>query len=147
MVDAELERRLQESAGAYLRGDVDRYLELIHHSDDYTLMSPHGGELVRGFDTSPETLQATREFFRGGEASVDIEQTYESGDLTVIVAVERQHGKIGGLPDQDLSLRVTLVFRRTQAGWDLVHRHADPLVHPIGVNELAELARGTAVAG
>jgi ketosteroid isomerase-like protein len=80
--------------------------------------------------------------FRSGEASVDIEQCYQSGDLAVLVAVERQHGEVGELPDQDWSLRITLVFRRTPSGWELVHRHADPLVHPIGIGHLAELSRG-----
>jgi hypothetical protein len=41
---------------------------------------------------------------------------------------ERQHGRIGDQPDQDLSLRVTHVYRRAGADWLLVHRHADPLV-------------------
>jgi ketosteroid isomerase-like protein len=133
---------VRQSAEAYIRGDIDAYLDLIHHSDDYTLMSPLGGEVVRGFDSSPEALQSTRELFRAGEASVDIEQCYQSGDLTVLVAVERQHGEVGEMPDQDWSLRITLVFRRTPAGWELVHRHADPLVHPIGFDQLSELARG-----
>jgi hypothetical protein len=30
----------------------------------------------------------------------------------VLVAIERQHGEVGGLTDQDWSLRVTLVFQR-----------------------------------
>jgi hypothetical protein len=36
----------------------------------------------------------------------------------------------GGLPEQDWSLRVSWVFGRTEAAWELAHRHADPLVHP-----------------
>ena len=142
--DGDLEKMVRESAVAYIRGDVDAYLKLIHHSDDYTLMSPLGGAVVHGFDSSPEALQSTREMFRSGEASVDIEQCYQSGDLTVLVAVERQHGEVAGRPDQDWSLRITLVFRRTPSGWDLVHRHADPLVHPISLDQLAELSRGAA---
>ena len=47
-----------------------------------------------------------------------------------------------GLPDQDWSLRVTLVFRRTADGWELLHRHADPLVRPIPFDHRAQLARG-----
>ena len=37
-------------------------------------------------------------------------QTYASGDMAVLVAIERQHGEVGGMPDQDWSLRVTLSF-------------------------------------
>jgi ketosteroid isomerase-like protein len=56
--------------------------------------------------------------------------------------IERQHGQVGGLPSQDWSLRVTLVFRREGSDWQLVHRHADPLVHGISLEQLAALARG-----
>jgi ketosteroid isomerase-like protein len=81
-------------------------------------------------------------FFKSGEATLEVEQTYASGDLAVLVAVERQHGVIGDHPMQDWSLRVTLVFRRDGSDWRLAHRHADPLVHPISFDQLADLTRG-----
>ncbi len=138
---ADLADRVRDSAAALIRGDVDRYLDLIAHSDDYTLMAPFGGETRRRFGSVAEA----RGFFTGpGEAFVDIEQSYTSGDLAVLVAVERQTGELGGLPAQDWSLRVTLVFRRVGTGWELVHRHADPLVRPITLAQLAQLAGGTA---
>ena len=56
--------------------------------------------------------------------------------------IERQHGVVGGLPEQDLSLRVTLVFRREGSEWRLAHRHADPLVHGISLEQVAALLRG-----
>ena len=56
--------------------------------------------------------------------------------------IEREHGEVGGLPDQDWSLRVTLVYRRQGAEWWLVHRHADPLVRDVGLKTAAALARG-----
>jgi hypothetical protein len=37
---------------------------------------------------------------------------------------------------------VTLVFRRDGSEWRQVHRHADPLVHGISLEQLAALARG-----
>ena len=51
-------------------------------------------------------------YFRGGEADLEVFASYTSGNLAVLVAIERQHGEVGDLPDQDLSLRVTLVFRK-----------------------------------
>lgn len=80
-------------------------------------------------------------FFKGGEATLEVIQTYASGNLAVLVVVERQHGEVGDYPAQDWSLRATLVFRRERSTWRLVHRHADPLVHPITFEQLAELTR------
>jgi ketosteroid isomerase-like protein len=117
------------------------YFTLIQAGDDYTLMSPFGGEPERGVDTSPERLEALERFFQGGDADLEVVPTYASGDLVVLVAIERQHGEVGGLPEQDWSLRVTWVFRRDGSGWQ-VHRHADPLVHGISLEQLSALARG-----
>jgi ketosteroid isomerase-like protein len=134
--------RSAEAASAFIRGDMRRYIELIEHGDDYTLLAPFGGEPRRGFDASEEALDATASYFRCGEAEQEVLATYASGDLVVLVVIERQHGEVGGLPDQDMSLRVTLVFRRDNGVWRQVHRHADPLVHGIDLERLAALARG-----
>ena len=54
--------------------------------------------------------------------------------------IPRQGG--GDLPEQE-SLRVTWVFRRTaESDWEVVHRHADALVHAIDHERLGVLARG-----
>jgi ketosteroid isomerase-like protein len=55
--------------------------------------------------------------------------------------IERQHGRIGDQPDQDLSIRVTHVYRRAGGDWQLVHRHADPLVSAMSPDELHALLR------
>ena len=130
-----------EAASAYIRGDIRRYLELIKHGDDYTLMPPYGGETARGFDAEA-ALESTPKMFRGGEADLELVESYASGDIAVLVVIERQHGEVGGLPDQDWSLRVTWVFRREGPEWRLVHRHADPLVHSISLEHMAVIARG-----
>jgi ketosteroid isomerase-like protein len=139
---AELIRHTAEAASALIRGDIRRYVTLIRHADDYTLMAPSGGETRRGFDHSDEALEALARYFQGGEAELQVVQSYASGDMVVLVAIERQHGEVGGLPDQDWSLRVTLVFRRDGSEWRLVHRHADPLVHGISAELLAAISRG-----
>src|SRR5215203_220400 len=106
-------------------------------------MSPYGGDPVRGFDDSDGALNARAQFFRGGEAKVEVVETSTSGNLAVLVVIERQHGTIGDLPEQDWSLRVTWVFRRTaESDWQLVHRHADGLVHAIDHERVGVLARG-----
>src|SRR6476661_8302576 len=139
---ADLVAQVEESAGALMAGDVDRYLAFIHHAEDYTLLNPAGGPARRGFDDSPESRRAMAQMFQSGSAKLDLIETYASGDLVVLVTLERNHGVVGSLPEQDWSLRVTLVFRRTQSGWELAHRHADPLVHPITAEQLSALAHG-----
>jgi ketosteroid isomerase-like protein len=61
--------------------------------------------------------------------------------MVVLVLIERQRLEVGGLPEQEWSLRVTLVWRRHGDHWRLVHRHADPLVRNIGLQRAAEIAR------
>lgn len=56
--------------------------------------------------------------------------------------IERQRAEVGGLPRQDWSLRVTEVYRKVGSEWQLAHRHADPLVNRIPLQEAAALARG-----
>ena len=138
---------MDEAAKAYIRGDIWRYLELFDHPDDYTLMPPYGGESSRGYQPDEKALEETSRFFESGEATLEVEETYVSGDLVVLAAIERQHGVIGGRPDQDLSLRVTIVFRRAGDRWQIVHRHADPLVRLIPLDHLAQLARGLETPG
>ena len=75
---------------------------------------------------------------------MEVVESYTSGDLAVLVVFERQLGTVGEFPEQDWSLRMTWVFRRVEASeWELVHRHADALVHPIDHERLGQLARGT----
>jgi ketosteroid isomerase-like protein len=131
-----------EATSAFIRGDMRRYFALIEQTDDYTLMSPTGGEITHGPTVSEERIVELERFFKTGEGSLEVVQTYASGELAVLVAVERQSGEVGDFPAQDWSLRVTLVFRREGSTWRLAHRHADALVHPITFDQLAELARG-----
>jgi ketosteroid isomerase-like protein len=124
------------------------YLGLIGHAEDYTPMVPYGGVPRHGFDSSDEAAEAMAGFFAAGEAEVEITAAHASGDLVVLALVERQHGEVGGLPDQDWSLRVTVslrvavVFRREGDDRRLAHRHADPLVHELGFRRTAGIARG-----
>ena len=138
----ELTELMGAAASAYIGGQMRRYFDLMNHADDFTLMDPFGGDTSRESGASDERIAGLEAMFRGGECELDVVQTYASGNLAVLVVVERQRGEVGGSPSQDWSLRATLVFRREDAVWHLVHRHADPLVHPITFDQLGELARG-----
>jgi ketosteroid isomerase-like protein len=140
----ELVRRSRDANAALMRGDIDGYRALIPHADDYTLMSPLGGTPTRGSEMTEESWQAVGRFFRNGTFEQEVVQTYGSTDMVVLAIVERCHVEVGGLPAQDWPLRVTLVYRRDGAEWRLAHRHADPLVNGITLEQAAALARGQA---
>jgi ketosteroid isomerase-like protein len=140
--DKELEslvRLTEEATTAFLCGDMERYLELTPHASGFTLMNPFGGPPDRYEDRS-ESIRAAAEFFQGGEAKVELAEAHRLGDTLVLVMIERQHAQVGGLPDQDWSLRVTQVYHRDGDDWRVVHRHADPLVRPVGLDAAAKLA-------
>jgi ketosteroid isomerase-like protein len=139
---ADLVARAADANAALMCGDIEGYLALISHAEDFTLMTPFGGPPTCGFDPSSDWLAALGRFFRAGRTALELVQAYASGDLAVLVVIERQTVEVGGLPDQDWSLRVTLVFRRDGPEWRLVHRHADPLVKGISLEQAAAIARG-----
>jgi hypothetical protein len=72
-------------------------------------MAPFGGAPTRGFDNSNEHRKAMARFFKSGTLQQEVVATYGSGDLVVLVTVERVRAEVGGLPEQDWSLRVTQV--------------------------------------
>lgn len=124
-----------------MRGDIAAYRALITLTEDFTLFSPFGGKPTRASDMSDERWTAMGRFFRNGTLRQELVQAYASDDMVVLAVIEHGHGEVGGLPAQDWPLRVTLVYRRHGTEWRLAHRHADPLVSAITLEEAASLAR------
>lgn len=138
---ADLAARAETANEAFINGDMQRWYGLVGPiADDFTLMQPLGG-VSRGFDPSPAHLDQLARTFTSGEATFELVQGYASGDMAVLVFIERQRAVVAELPEQDWSLRVTQVWRRSGAAWHLVHRHADALVDNIGMEHTAMLAR------
>jgi hypothetical protein len=137
---AELVRRTEEATTAFMRGDMDRYIALTPHARGFTLMNPFGGPPNR-YEDRTESLREAADYFKRGEAKLEVSDAHVWDDTLVLVMIERQHGEVGGLPDQDWPLRVTQIYRRDGSDWRVVHRHADPLVRSIELAEAAALAR------
>ena len=139
---AELIQRSADSNAALMRGDIDRYLALITITDNFRLMSPFGGTPTHGSDITREQWDAMGRFFRNGTFRQELVQAYGSQDMVVLALIERSHVQVGSLPAQDWALRVTLVYLREGGEWRLAHRHADPLVEGVSLEQAAALARG-----
>jgi hypothetical protein len=147
--DPEVTKLVDRSAAsneAFMNGDMDRWLALTPRGPNFSLVSPFGGWTAGGVNMTPERLAAIAGYFTSATTSLEVIATHASAEMIVLVLVERQHGVVGGLPPQDWSLRVTLVFRRIDTDWQLVHRHADPLVQDITLAQLSVIAQGKVAA-
>lgn len=138
---ADLTVQSAQANAALMRGDIRRYNELLTLSHDFTLMSPFGGKPSRGAEYTPERLERMGRFFRNGTLTQELVQAYGTADMVVLAVIERAQVEVGGLPLQDWALRVTIVYRRDGDEWRLVHRHADPLVAGITLEQAAVLGR------
>lgn len=87
------------------------------------------------------TVSATRRA-RPSAFDMEVVQTWATADMVALATIERTNVEVGGLPAQDWALRVTLVYRREGSEWRLAHRHADPFVAPVSVEQAAAIARG-----
>ncbi|MGL4239398.1 nuclear transport factor 2 family protein [Tabrizicola sp.] len=126
----------------FMNGDPETAFAVNPTSPDFSIMTPFGSASTGGFTAGPERMAAMAKLFQSATTSFELLSAHAVPDMVVLVAIERQTAVIGGLPEQEWSLRVTLVFRRTDTDWELVHRHADPLVAPISLDQLAIIARG-----
>lgn len=137
-----LVHRAEKGHQALMQGDIDRYRSFLTLSDDFTLMAPFGGPPTRSGHYTSEQWAAIGRFFRHGtDSTFELVRAYQASGLVVLVAIEHSHVEVGKVPAQDWALRVTLVFRDDGDQWRLVHRHADPLVGAISVEQSAVLAR------
>ena len=112
-LDAFLDR-VEAAADAYVRGDMTTYVEQVHHAESFTLLPPYGGPASR-HEHRAATLKDSAGFIEGGSARLEHVETHAWGDTVVVAMIERQHGQVEGRPDQELSLRVTHVYRREGA--------------------------------
>jgi len=134
--------RAAEAHKQLMRGDIAAYLAAIEVAPDFILMDPFGGAPTGAPKSEAHWQRIGRFFHEGRDADFKPIATYRSDDLIVLVANEYAHVGVGSLPAQDWSLRVTLVFRRDDGAWRLVHRHADPLVKGISLEEAGHITLG-----
>lgn len=120
---------------AWINGDGSGYAL----PDDGTIMGAVGGHSFGGNETAGRQAAVARQWL-SGRGEVELVNGAIVGDLAWLALIER--AMVVFDPDgreQRWDLRVTEVFRRTDAGWDRVHRHADPLVDRRPVAEVAAL--------
>ena len=122
-------------------------LDVAQH-DDMTIFAPFGGEAGHGPGLQARQQQAAR-LFGGGRGGCEVVKTIVSGDVVVLVLIERnaEVTVAGSDVPQPWVLRTTQVFEKRPAGWVRLHRHADPLIDRRSPADTFALARGEGVAG
>ncbi|MFK8111655.1 MAG: isoaspartyl peptidase/L-asparaginase [Rubripirellula sp.] len=117
-LENEIETLLQQQAQDWNAGSIDDFMKLYWQSEELTFSS--GGEVTRGFDATlarykqryPDSKAmgaltfAELEFLSLGANAMQVQGTWN---------LQRKEEPIGG--------RFTLILRRLEAGWKIVHDH------------------------
>jgi ketosteroid isomerase-like protein len=142
--DAIVQELLEQKARtqrAWVNGEVSP--EIFGQRKDVTLLNPFGGYSGRGQGGVQAVQQNAISHFAGGGASeVESELLHAmvSDDLAVLVVIERSQVRLKGYDEpRPWHLRVTQVFQRDGDEWRSVHRHADPLVRSLTLEEVQAL--------
>jgi ketosteroid isomerase-like protein len=126
-LDAAIERSHQALA-EFVRGNPEPLKACYSHRDDVSIANPFFGAR-RGWDLVAEAMEGAAANYRDGDA-VGFERIAENvtSELAYIVEIERYQARIGGGEERsEVALRVTTVLRPEDAGWKIIHRHADPI--------------------
>ena len=109
-------------------GNPEVYKSLYSRRDDVTLANPFGPP-ARGWSEVSATLVRAAENYRDGEVvGFENVSTVVTADLAYTVEIESYRARVGGAEEIALvAVRVTTVFRREDAVWKVMHRHADPI--------------------
>jgi ketosteroid isomerase-like protein len=107
-------------------GDPALFVEQLSTHDPVTLF-PASQPTQLGWDAVSQAIRRVALVYSSSEVvEFDVVAAGLSGDLAYLVGYERAASSIEGGAAEDLSLRITQVYRRESGEWRLVHRHADP---------------------
>lgn len=134
----EVVAQTRQALTAFVQGDSAGMKELYSGRDDVVLANPLGPPW-RGRTAVEEGLDRAVAFFKGGRCEFEDVARHVTEDLGYTFHIERAHVKLGDSDDLNrITLRVTMVYRREDGGWKLVHRQADPIMTPRPIESVLE---------
>jgi hypothetical protein len=122
-------RRFEEANNAFVNGDVSLWLPLVSRSEQTSIFGGFGGREVGWSQIEPRYTWASAQFRPSG-AVLEFEylDKHADADTAYTVAIERGTVQYVDRPgEHSHALRTTMVFRKEDGDWAIVHRHADPL--------------------
>ena len=123
---------------AFVQGDTTPMKSLFSRRDDVVLANPLGPP-VRGPKAVDEAGDRAASFLRGGTIEFEDIARYATSDLGYLFHIERTKVKVGESDElRAITLRVTMIYRREDDGWKIVHRQADPIMTPRPIESIFE---------
>jgi hypothetical protein len=122
-------RRFEAANNAFVNGDVSLWLPLVSRSEQTSIFGGFGGQEVGWSQIGPRYTWASAQFRPSG-AVIKFEylDKHAEADTAYTVAIERGIVQYVDQPGEHSHvLRATMVFRKEDDDWKIVHRHADPL--------------------
>jgi ketosteroid isomerase-like protein len=111
----------------FLNGDPEPVLALFSRRNDVTLANPLGPP-QRGPADVERAVRAAAHNFTAGTIQFDELTRYATADLGYVVQLEPSEVQLADTGKTvRIMLRVTMIFRREEGVWRVVHRHADPI--------------------
>ena len=123
---------------AFTQGDSSGMKSLFSRSDDAVLANPLGPP-ARGWGAVEEAADRAVAFLRDGTCEFEEMARQVTSDLGYVFQIERTVAKVGDSDElRRITLRVTMIYRREDDGWRIVHRQADPIMTPRPVDSIIE---------
>ncbi len=94
---------------------------------------------MRGWRAVEEATDRAVAFLRDGTIEFEEMARHATSDMGCVFHIERVAAKVGESDEpRRISLRVTMIYRREDDGWGIVHRQADPIMSPRPIESIIE---------
>lgn len=148
VTDAEIHKLVEEldrERQAWIEGRFDpKSAGHMVQAHDMTIFGPFGGEAVSGGAELESRQRRMSSMFRGGSGKCELVRSVAADDLLVLVMIERNQVMFEGRSEpHSWTLRTTQVFRRDGARWVRLHRHADPLLERLPLDDALALSKSS----
>lgn len=111
----------------FKQGNPEAYLANWSHADDVTIFGGWGA-YEKGWAEVGPRMEWAASRYHGARETCEILSSGQSGDLAYVIYFEKGEARIGDLNDyRPVLLRVTVIYRREDGRWKIIHRHADPI--------------------
>jgi ketosteroid isomerase-like protein len=116
---------LEAAEQEFVQGRPAEFQSLWSRTDDVTLCGGFGG-VERGWQNVISRLEWVSTKYADGSRTSERISSVVGPEFAYLVQTEVIRARMGGQAQFSIQeLRATMLFRREQEGWRIVHRHAD----------------------